>query len=309
MSDQDANNLDRRDALRLLTSLAAGSAAAAAAASARAAPPPEPKPGVNPAALFDLKGKVAVLTDAGGGGSKEVAQLLAAAGAHVVVADRVFEPAKALAADISAKGGSAVAINADIESEKAVIALFQDVAKAAGRLDILVNCAGMVANQPLLETTVEQWDDVQSLNLRANFLCMREGVRQMVAAGRGGRIVNITTIGANHAVMNGNEAYGAARLGVTALGRNTALDYIKDGILVNTVLAGAILDKVATHPSTIERLKAGYKMGGPIQGPGRMPLGYGDMSDVAAAVLYFVSPAARYITGQVLAVDGGFFLT
>jgi NAD(P)-dependent dehydrogenase (short-subunit alcohol dehydrogenase family) len=317
MSDHDAHDLDRRDALRLLASLGAGSAAVAAATSAAAAPPPAPAP-ATPAPprpklempnLFNLKDKVAVLTDVGGGGSKEVAQFLAAAGASVVIADRVYAPAKALAADITAKGGKAVAFDSDIENEQAVIALFRDVAKASGRLDILVNCAGMVANQPLLETTVQQWDDVHSLNLRANFLCMREGVRQMVAFGHGGRIVNITTIGANHAVMNGNEAYGAARLGVTALGRNTALDYVKDGILVNTVMAGAILGKVATHPTTIAREKAGHPISGPIQGPGRMPLGYGDMTDVAAAVLYLVSPASRYVTGHALAVDGGFFIT
>jgi NAD(P)-dependent dehydrogenase (short-subunit alcohol dehydrogenase family) len=167
----------------------------------------------------------------------------------------------------------------------------------------------MVANQPLLETTVEQWDDVQSLNLRANFLCMREGVRHLVAGGRGGRIVNITTIGALHPVMNGNEAYGAARQGVSALSRNTALDYAKDGILVNTVLAGAIMGKVSTHPTTIARQKASHTMGGPIQGPGRMPLGYGDMTDVAAAVLYLVSPAGRYMTGQSISLDGGFFIS
>jgi NAD(P)-dependent dehydrogenase (short-subunit alcohol dehydrogenase family) len=307
-SEQDSN---RREALKLLTRLAAASTAAAPLAAAAAAAPssPQARPRLELTSLFDLKNKVAVLTDVGGGGSKEVAHLIAAAGAHVVIADRVYEPAKALAAQIVAAGGNAVAFDTDIESEQSVVALFQDVAKAAGRLDILVNCAGMVANQPLVETTVQQWDDVMSLNLRANFLCMREAVKQMVAGARGGRIVNITTIGANHPVMNNNEAYGAARLGVTALSRNTALDYAKDGILVNTVLAGAILDKVSTHPSTIARIKAGYHMGGPIQGPGRMPLGYGDMTDVAAAVLYLVSPASRYMTGQSMILDGGFFVT
>jgi NAD(P)-dependent dehydrogenase (short-subunit alcohol dehydrogenase family) len=227
----------------------------------------------------------------------------------VIIADRMYGPAKTLAAEISAVGGRATAVDTDIEREDSVVGLFQHVAKTFGRLDILVNCAGMLARQPLTETTVQQWDDVQSLNLRANFLCMREAVKQMVAGGHGGRIVNITTIGASHPVMNGNEAYGAARLGVTALGRNTALDYIKDGILVNTVLAGAILGKVSIHPTTLAREKAGHQPGGPIQEPGRMPLGYGDMTDVAAAVLYLVSPAGRYMTGQSMILDGGFFVT
>jgi NAD(P)-dependent dehydrogenase (short-subunit alcohol dehydrogenase family) len=167
----------------------------------------------------------------------------------------------------------------------------------------------MVANQPLVETTVRQWDDVQSLNLRANFLCMREGVKQMLAAGRGGRIVNVTTIGAHHPVMNGNAAYGAARLGVSALSRNTALDYARDGILVNTVLAGAVADKVITHPTTLAARAAGREQSGPIMGPGRLPLGSGDMTDVAAAVLYLVSPAGRYMTGQSMVLDGGFLVS
>jgi NAD(P)-dependent dehydrogenase (short-subunit alcohol dehydrogenase family) len=259
--------------------------------------------------LYGVKGQVALVTDVGGGGSREVAQLLAAAGAQVFIADRDIDIAKATLAKVHEAGGKGTALHADIEDEASVIGLFDKVVAAAGRLDILVNCAGMVANQSLLETTTKIWNDVLSLNLTANFLCMREGVKHMVAGGRGGRIVNITTIGARHAVMNGNEAYGAARLGVSALSRNTALDYAKDGILVNTVLAGAIMDKVATHPTTIEALKSGRQMGGPIQGPGRLPLGYGEMTDVAAAVLFLVSPAGRYITGHELALDGGFFVS
>lgn len=307
-TDPAPQSPDRREALRLLTSLVGGSAAAGVVGSGQAEAA-EATHGVQLGSLFSLKDKVALLTDVGGGGSRQVAQLLAEAGAHVVMADRDMDKARTTVALATEAGGKAVAIQADIESEASVIALFNDVARAAGRLDILINCAGMLANQPLTETTVEQWDDVQSLNLRANFLCMREGVKHMVAGGRGGRIVNITTIGARHPVMHGNEAYGAARQGVSALGRNTALDYAKDGILVNTVLAGAILDKVSTHPSTIAALQAGRTLSGPIQGPGRMPLGFGDMIDVAAAVLYLVSPAGRYMTGQELVLDGGFFVS
>jgi NAD(P)-dependent dehydrogenase (short-subunit alcohol dehydrogenase family) len=298
---------DRREALRLLTSLVGGTAAGAMGAGQAKAV--EAAPGLQVETLFSLKGKVALLTDAGGIGSREIAHLLGRAGAHVVMADRDFETAKGTAALIAKEGGSAVAMKADIESEASVVALFADVAKAAGRLDILVNCAGMLANQPLVETTVQQWDDVQSLNLRANFLCMREGVKQMLAAGHGGRIVNITTIGSRHPVMNGNEAYGAARQGVSALTRNTALDYAKNGILANTVLVGSVLDKVTTHPTTVAAQKAGRIFSGPISEGNRRPLGNGDMTDVAAAVLYLVAPASRWVTGHELVVDGGFLIS
>jgi NAD(P)-dependent dehydrogenase (short-subunit alcohol dehydrogenase family) len=259
--------------------------------------------------MFSLAGKVVVLTDVGGGGSRVIAHLLASAGARVVIADRVAEPARSYVEEIERAGGTAVALDADIENEGSVIALFQSVVDVAGRLDILVNCAGMSANQPLTETSLEVWDDMQSLNLRANFLCMREAVKRMVECGEGGRIVNVTSICAAHPVMNGNASYAAARLGVTGLGRSAALDYVGDGILINTVLAGPVMKKVAMHPQIVEKLKAGQKYAGPLSEPGRLPLGYGEMTDVAAAVLYLVSPAGRYVTGQSLALDGGFMLT
>jgi NAD(P)-dependent dehydrogenase (short-subunit alcohol dehydrogenase family) len=138
---------------------------------------------------------------------------------------------------------------------------------------------------------------------------MREGVKQMLAAGHGGRIVNITTIGSRHPVMNGNEAYGAARQGVSALTRNTALDYAKNGILANTVLVGSVLDKVTTHPTTVAAQKAGRIFSGPISEGNRRPLVNGDMTDVAAAVLYLVAPASRWVTGHELVVDGGFLIS
>jgi len=285
----------------------AGLGAAAAASSATASDQPAPRLGI--AGLFTLKDKVAVLADIGGTGSREVALLLAAAGARIVVADRVMAPAKAMVAEIVAKGGRAEAIEANIEDEASVIALFQAVDKAAGRLDILVNCAGMVARQPFVETTVQQWDEVQSWNLRANFLCMREAVKLMLAGGRGGRIINITTIGALQPVLHGNAAYGAARLGVNALGRDVAFDHAKDGILVNTIHAGSITDKVPLHPTTIAAEKAGHGLRGPILEPGRLLLGRSNMNDVAAAVLYLATPASRYMTGQALVLDGGFFLS
>ena len=302
---QHANGPDRRGAMRMLAAMSGG-AAGMAAGGPQAAPAAAPQ--LDVASLFTVRDKVAVVTDAGGGGSKEVAQLLASAGARVLIADRDVEPAKALAATIRKAGGQAEAVAADIEQEAAVIDLFKTV-KAAGGVDILVNCAGMVANQPLTETTAQIWDDMQSINLRANFLCMREAVKLMVAQGRGGRIVNVTTIGAVHPVMNGNAAYGAARQGVSALSRDTALDYVGQGILVNTVLVGAVPDKVATHPTTVAAAQAGRKMSGPFAGPGRNPLGLGSMVDVAAAVLYLVSPAGRYMTGQQLILDGGFLVT
>jgi NAD(P)-dependent dehydrogenase (short-subunit alcohol dehydrogenase family) len=269
---------------------------------------PDPVPELTLDGLFGLQDKVAVLTDVGGGGSAKIAQLLATAGARVVVADRALAAAKAHADEILEAGGKAAALEVDVEDEKAVVALFAEVAAATGRLDILVNCFGMLANQPLTEMSSTVWDETISLNLRANFLCMREAVKHMIACGRGGRIVNVTTMGVSHPVLNNNHAYGAARLGVTALTKSTALDHARYGILANTVLAGSVMDKVIYHDTLLRSMEAGYRTGGPISGPGRLPLGNGDMADVAAAVLYLVSPAGRYITGQSISLDGGFLI-
>jgi len=256
--------------------------------------------------LICIDGKIALVTDSGACGSIDVAPLLAKAGATVIIADKDAENAKALAAEI---GDSACAITTDIESETSVLALFDAVRARFGRLDILVNCAGLTANAPLAETTMAQYDEMQSVNLRATFMLMREGVKLMQLNGRGGRIVTITTIGALHPVLNGNVAYGASRAGVTAMTKSIALDHAADGIRANLVMPGAVYGKTRFHADSQARLDAGASLTGPILQPGRLPFGMGNGQDIAAAVLYLVGPASSYITGQSIVLDGGFLLT
>jgi NAD(P)-dependent dehydrogenase (short-subunit alcohol dehydrogenase family) len=259
--------------------------------------------------LFRIDGKVAVVSDSGACSSPDVAPVLAAAGATVIIADKDEQKVHALARDIDPSRKKVTAIPTDIESEASVLALFEAVKAGFGRLDILVNCAGVTANLDLLETSLALFDDQQSVNQRSTFMLMREGVRLMRAAGNGGRIVNVTTMGTLHPVLHGNAAYAASRAGVVAMTRSIAFDYARDRILANTVHPGAVRSKTRFHESLQARLAAGGTMSGPGADPNRLPLGMGNGRDIAAAVLYLVGPSGGYITGQSLVLDGGFLIS
>lgn len=250
--------------------------------------------------LFDLSHKLAVVTASGGKGCLEIVEMLDAAGAQVVVADRD----RAIAEAMAAGGTRALAEVADIEQEQAVVALFDRIGTCHGIPDILVNCAGMSLRKPFTELTLADWDASHSINLRANFLCMREALKLMTPAGKGGAIVNISTIGAVHPTLHENAAYSSARAGVSMLGRNAALDFAADRIRVNTILAGSVPDKVAFHGGKEDRPRLG-----PFANPSRKPLGTGTAQDIASAVLFLVAESGRYITGMELPVDGGFFVS
>jgi NAD(P)-dependent dehydrogenase (short-subunit alcohol dehydrogenase family) len=258
--------------------------------------------------LFRIDGRIAVVTDSGACCTPDVAPVLAAAGARVIIADRDGDKVTALAQNIDAPRETVIAVPTDIEVEASVGALFDQVKTRFGRLDILVNCAGVTANLDLLETSLEIYDDQQSVNQRSTFMLMREGVRLMCAAGNGGRIVNVTTMGTMHPVLHGNAAYAASRAGVVAMTRSIAFDYAKDRILANTVHPGAVRGKTRFHETLQARLAAGGALTGPGTDPQRLPLGMGNAQDIAAAVLYLVGPSGGYITGQSLVLDGGFLI-
>jgi NAD(P)-dependent dehydrogenase (short-subunit alcohol dehydrogenase family) len=259
--------------------------------------------------LFAIEGKLAIVTDSGRNSSVDVAPVLAAAGARVVVADKQKSDVDPIVEQIVAAGGRAMGVVADVEDEESVVELFQGVRAVWGSPDIVANCAAMTNNKPLTEFTGAAWDEVMSIDLRSVFFCMREAIKHMVEGARGGRIVNITTMGSLHAVLHGNGAYGAARAGVNGLVRSAAFDYAPDRILINCVLPGAIPGKVRFHPETQARVEAGKLSGPGTDRERRLPLGWGNPGDIAAAVLYLVGPSGSYITGQAISLDGGFLIT
>ena len=259
--------------------------------------------------LFGIGGQVALVTDSGACSSIDVAPVLLAAGANVVIADKDPEKTEALARRVDPTGTRVIAIPTDIESELSILALFEQIHARFGRLDILVNCAGVTANMNLLDTPLELFDEQHSVKQRSTFMLMREGVRRMREGGRGGRIVNITTMGTIHPVLHGNAAYAASRAGVIGMTRSIAFDFANERILANCIHPGAVRSKTRFHATLQARLDAGGKMEGPGGDMSRLPLGMGNGQDIAAAVLYLVGPSGGYITGQSIVLDGGFLLT
>jgi NAD(P)-dependent dehydrogenase (short-subunit alcohol dehydrogenase family) len=252
--------------------------------------------------LFGLDGRVAAVTGAAEGMGREIAKLLAGTGASVAILDRNSSGAAEVAGAVERLGGRALAASMDLADEKSIVAAVQQVARHFGRLDILVNCAGIQNRELLTETSTELWDLVQSINSRGLFVCLREAARTMRAAGRGGRIINISSMGSIHPIMPGLAAYNASKAAVNALTRSAALELSGDGITVNAILPGAVATAGAAKapgPAPSGRVVAGMPPLGRLATP----------MDVAAAVLFLAGSGGAAITGQTLCIDAGYLLS
>ena len=250
--------------------------------------------------MFSLDGRVALVTGGASGIGTGIAAVLAVAGATVVIADRDRAGAEREAATLTQAGHRAGAVAIELTDEASIVRGCADALERHGAPWLLVNNAGSQDRQLLLEGTAEEWDRIHSINARGPFLLTREIARAMVAAGQGGRIVNIASAALWGQMVKGGVPYAASKGALLALGRASALELIEHRITVNTVLPGG----VAT-PGAI-----GAKGPRP-EGPGhRMPpLGLCTPRDIGAAVLFFATPAAGAVTNQVIAVDGGWSLT
>jgi 3-oxoacyl-[acyl-carrier protein] reductase len=240
-----------------------------------------------------LSGQVALVTGASRGIGRAIAETLALAGATVVVNyARSPEAAEAVVARITAAGGQAWSHQADVADEQAVEAMVKAVLEKEGRLDVLVNNAGITRDGLLMRMKTADWQSVIDLNLSGVFLCTRAVSRSMLKARRG-RIINITSV---VALMGnpGQANYSAAKAGVIGLTRSSAAEFASRGLTVNAVAPGFI-DSDMTKDLDKEPILAAIPLG-------RM----GQPEEVAGAVRFLAAdPAAAYITGQVLQVDGG----
>jgi 2-dehydro-3-deoxy-D-gluconate 5-dehydrogenase len=257
------------------------------------------------AQLFDLSGQGAIVTGAAMGIGQAIALRLAEAGAGVVVADINLEAAAETAAQIKAKGGRAVAVQADAASPADAYRVAQAAIDNFGRLDILVNNAGIFPFAPAVSLTEEMWDKVIDVNLKGVVFYSQAAVRKMMEAERSGKIINIASIDGLHPGI-GLVHYDASKAGVIMATRSLALEFGQYKIAVNAVAPGAINTPGVAAASvgsvaTSEVLKSFMA---------RIPLGrMGEPDDIARAVLFLASDAASYVTGTVVVVDGGYLLS
>ncbi len=242
-----------------------------------------------------LNGKVAVVTGASRGIGRAVAKKLASLGAEVVINyNGSKERAEEVLREIEAEGGKASIYQCNVSDFAACEAFLKDVISEHGSLDILVNNAGITRDDLLMKMTEEAYDAVIDTNLKGTFNCIRFAARQMLKQ-RSGRIINMASV--SGVLGNAGQAnYSASKAGIIGLTKSAARELASRGITVNAVAPGFVNTEMTEVLS--EKVKEGAVS--------QIPLGkFGEPEDIAEAVAFLASEGARYITGQVLNVDGG----
>ncbi|HVO06334.1 MAG TPA: glucose 1-dehydrogenase [Burkholderiaceae bacterium] len=248
--------------------------------------------------MFDLHGRVAVVTGGNGGIGLGMARGLAQAGARVVVAARNREKSDAAVRALHALGSDALALAVDVTDARAVQAMFDEAAQRCGRIDILVNNAGINIRKPAHELALQEWQQVIDTNLTSAFVCAQAAYPHLKRSG-GGKIINIGSMlsifGASFA-----PAYGASKGGIVQLTKSLAVGWAADNIQVNAVLPGWVDTELTQRarqevPGLNERVLAGSPAGR-----------WGTAEDFAGVAVFLAGSASDFVTGVAIPVDGGY---
>jgi 3-oxoacyl-[acyl-carrier protein] reductase len=251
---------------------------------------------MNTAELFDLTGRVALVTGASSGLGRRFAQVLAGAGATVVLVARRAERLAAVTAQIEQAGGRAIAFAADVLDHGAMRHAFDAAEAAFGCVTVLVNNAGIAHSHRAVELPEAEWRRVIATNLDAVFFWAQEAAHRMLAAGKGGAIINIASV-LGLGVAKGVVAYATAKSGVIQLTKALGLELAFKGIRVNAIAPGWIVTDINREYLTSEAGTAIKR---------EIPVGrFGEEHDLDGALLLLASDAGRFIAGATIVVDGG----
>lgn len=260
--------------------------------------------------LLNLKGKTAIVTGAVGIGFG-IASRLAEAGANVILASKNLEEADRSVLELTQKGFKAKAVQCDVSVEEDVKKMVSEAISTFGSVDILVNNAGIYPAIPVMQMSLSDFEKVLDVNLRGVFLCTKYASEQMIKQGKGGKIINITSIDALHPSSIGLAHYDASKHGVWGFTKNVALELAPHKIWVNAIAPGGILTEgvkklQSDHPATagtdqaklLERFLEKIPMK-------RM----GEIDDIGKVALFLASDMSSYMTGSQIVVDGGVLLS
>ena len=248
-----------------------------------------------------LKDKVCIVTGCGAGIGKEIAYRFAQEGGRVVCSSRRAATGKPVSYDINNSGKDSIFVECDVSIEEQVEKLFDAAINEYGRVDVLVNNAGVNFDKPFLETTVEDFDRVVNVDLRGTFMCTQRAIKHMIEAGHEGSIINITSV---HTLqcMPGAAPYDAAKWAVVGMSKSLAVEFASKGIRINALSPGLIAtqiwDDIMDAAPDKDECRNYWNSNIPAGRPGTP-------REVADAVLFLASDESRYFNGANILIDGG----